>query len=315
MRVPQPEGKRGSLKWIQRLVNEHAEMLNVPLRQAGALLAGSSVEWVSPRVDDDRAEYRDDSFLDRLGFSRLSGALREFWPTRGPQWDALGRSEGAVFLVEAKAHRLELVSTCTARSTESRTLIERSLRETRTAIGARADADWLTGCYQLANRLAHLHFLRSQGVEAYLVLVYFVGDVAMRGPASREGWQVVLAQAHHQLGLEAAPSVPGLVEVFIDVAGLGSPSDRPESSPGRVETHPAGYAYRERFPSLHEVFGGEGGAVYAADGPEGAAVISEESTVGFLLADEDAVDTVTIQVFPTREARDAFVAQTYGSTP
>ena len=37
--------------------------------------------------------------------------LKDFWPPRGPQWDALGRIfKTAYFLVEAKAHVTELIS-------------------------------------------------------------------------------------------------------------------------------------------------------------------------------------------------------------
>lgn len=48
------------------------------------------IEWLSPLRTDDYAEYRDAAFLQKLGLAQHAAALKEFWPTRGPQWDGLG---------------------------------------------------------------------------------------------------------------------------------------------------------------------------------------------------------------------------------
>jgi hypothetical protein len=56
----------------------------------------------------------------------------EFWPIGGPQWDALGRSSsGKLFLVEAKSHISELISTSKAENKKSRERIQKSLEETK----------------------------------------------------------------------------------------------------------------------------------------------------------------------------------------
>jgi hypothetical protein len=136
MRVVQPEGRCGSLKWIQRLVVMRPELCDAQLRAQGAPLGESSLEWLSPTRDDDWAEYRDADFLRRIGHPELIDALRHFWPRGGPQWDGLARdTSGAIYLFEAKAHVGEMASTCQA-SAKSRAQIEAALNEAKVAFGA-----------------------------------------------------------------------------------------------------------------------------------------------------------------------------------
>lgn len=224
MRTPKPVGHAGSLRWIQRVVEGHPDLLEAPLRASGALGSGAVLDWCSPRADDDRAEYGDADFLRVLGRDDLAPKLREFWPRGGPQWDALARGrdgDRTVVLVEAKAHAGELTSDCAAESAESRARITVALDRTRTALGAMPDADWLNGYYQYANRLAHLHFLRGEcGVPAYLLCVYFVGDAQMRGPETEAGWREPLAVVYRHLGLAPDAVIRGLVNAFVSVAPL-----------------------------------------------------------------------------------------------
>lgn len=220
MRVAQPVGGRGSLKWIQRLVGGHATLLDDAIRVEGVLQNDEKVQWVSPQVSDDWAEYRDGAFLDKLQLGHLRPALTEFWPRRGPQWDALGLgSAGTVLLVEAKAHIGELKSTCTA-APASREHIERSLSHVKAAMGVPAAADWLTNYYQYANRLAHLHFLRSRSIPAALVLIYFANDVDMPGRNDQDAWNAGVAKVDKHLGLPSGGRVPGVVRIHIDTRVL-----------------------------------------------------------------------------------------------
>ena len=59
---------RGSRKWLQVLVNCRPELLNDAIAQRLPELP-EDVEWRSPLVEDHYAEYRDQSFLDRLSGS------------------------------------------------------------------------------------------------------------------------------------------------------------------------------------------------------------------------------------------------------
>ncbi len=216
-RFPSPLKDRGSQKWIQRCVNSHPHILDdaiVPLTGA------SRIAWRSPLASDDYAEYRDGAFLERLGLSHLQGALRDFWPARGPQWDALALSDkGDVLLIEAKAHIDEMcTSGMGATAPESIMRIESAFDKTIAACGAEPKAKWTDAFYQLANRLAHIHFLRANGVPAWLVLVSFVGDRDMKGPDTRAEWEAAYRVVHHVMGLRADhPLSRHVLHIYPDV--------------------------------------------------------------------------------------------------
>ncbi|MER8802072.1 hypothetical protein [Mesorhizobium sp. M0998] len=199
-RVRQPIGKRGSLKWIQHAVNRHPKILD---SQITSLLGDTGqITWLSPRSDDDYAEYRDDAFLDLIGHRELQDRLAEFWPRRGPQWDALGKtSSGSILLVEAKAHIGEICSPGSSASALTRLIIERSLEATADGMGAKPKAPWIEIFYQLANRYAHLNFLRTNGVNAWLILVNFIDDTEMNGPSSAAEWRAVYQIVDHVMGV------------------------------------------------------------------------------------------------------------------
>ncbi len=218
MRIKQSEGRRGSLKWIQRLVEVRPAMLHEPLRNAGALPSDGHLTWLSPLRDDNWAEYRDGLFLARIGRAHLASALAQFWPRRGPQWDALATDEsGRVFLIEAKAHGAEMSSRCQAGEKSKNTII-RSIEATKTSLNAMSGSDWLNGYYQYANRLAHLEFLHQHQVDAWLVFLYFTGDDDMSGPNSEAAWMPHINAAHKHLGL--SKNSRGVVSVFLDVRDL-----------------------------------------------------------------------------------------------
>lgn len=227
MRVVQPAGQRGSLKWLQAAVNHCPEVLHVG--EIGA------VRWVSPLARDDFAEYRDAAFLEMLGLSRLAGALADFWPRRGPQWDALGLTADGVVLVEAKAHLGEFLSPPSAASAESRRRIDRAFAAVRDELGVTTGGDWTTTYYQFCNRLAHHHFLLRHGVRSHLLMVGFVGDAEMNGPATAAEWLAAIGEAERATGLDRATRRPAHVHhVFPHVDNVRVRGD--VSFPGRRDT-------------------------------------------------------------------------------
>lgn len=221
-RVVQSEGNKGSLKWIQRLINDYPNLINEQLSSGIDLSEGENIEWVSPLRSDDYAEYRDSSFVERLGISLERRTLDSFWPKRGPQWDALGRTNNEkIFIVEAKAHIEEIVSSSTQASKSSRLVIEESLRETKTFLGVDQSIDWLGTFYQYTNRLAHLYLLRElNGINAYLVFLYFLNDTEMNGPQSIREWQAATKVLKAAIGLRQHPSLRYVIDIFIDVPEL-----------------------------------------------------------------------------------------------
>src|SRR5690606_18842417 len=107
-RREQPAGAKGSLRWVQALVNQYPEVLD-------AAIGNERIKWLSPLASDGYAEYWDEDALTLLGLELERRALGDFWPSSGPRWDALGRTAtGVSILVEGKAHELELVSSTAA---------------------------------------------------------------------------------------------------------------------------------------------------------------------------------------------------------
>jgi len=220
VRVIQRSDGRGSLKWIQRAVNDRPAVLDNPILKR--LGSASAIKWVSPLASDDYAEYRDASFLRRVGAGELVMRLDEFWPRRGPQWDALARSDqGDILLVEAKANLPELNSRGTAAREASRRKIEASLAAAAGAMGCTQKTPWSSTYFQVANRLAHLWFLRSHGLPAWLVLVNFVGDADVRGPNSAEEWEQAYRVAEAAMGLRAEHALsPYVIHLYPYVSEL-----------------------------------------------------------------------------------------------
>lgn len=221
-RVVQPKGAKGSLKWIQRLVNARPDLINQQIAQAINLRENDNIHWLSPLSTDEYAEYRDASFTQRLGIT-LNGRSREsFWPDHGPQWDALGKTDsGKVLLVEAKAHLGEIVSPGTQASEMSRKKITSSLKETKVFLNVAPNIDWSTTFYQYANRLAHLYLLRIlNGIDSYLVFVYFLNDNEVEGPKTVREWRAAIMVLEASLGLRKHKLSRFILEVFIDVTEL-----------------------------------------------------------------------------------------------
>ena len=65
--VIQPKGTKGSLKWIQHVVNEYPDVLNIPINKYIGNKPEKHIEWLSPKVEDDYAEYRNQEFLGFAG--------------------------------------------------------------------------------------------------------------------------------------------------------------------------------------------------------------------------------------------------------
>jgi hypothetical protein len=214
----------GSRRQIQTYVNEKPEVLTGAIRDAygSEFPSGATVKWVSPLKSQKYIEYRDADFLRVLGLEKFSLALSTFWPNRGPCWDALarvdhGRDHGCI-LVEAKSHVPELYANDTRAAGASLDRIRRSLHDAKRWAGVPENIPWSgfsdPNCcpYQLANRLAHLLFLRGLGVSACLVSVCFTND--WHSPTTVEEWQIGLAKVKKQLGI-ADIAIPGYKEVFL----------------------------------------------------------------------------------------------------
>ncbi len=216
-KVKQKSDGKGSLRDIQILVNEHSDLLNAFINGHVATLKNDPIEWVSP-LKENYYEYSDDDFIEVLEL-KFKKKLKDFWPKKGPQWDALGKSNnGVIFLVEAKANIPEIVSPGTAASPDSKKKIVTALKATKKHLDINNDVDWSGKFYQYTNRLAHLYFLREQNkIPTYLVNIYFMNDKEVNGPQSKREWQAAIDVMKSYLGVGHHKLTKYIIDLFIDV--------------------------------------------------------------------------------------------------
>jgi len=221
-RISQVPAIKGSQKWILKLVNEKPDLLNSLIRTQINFPVTDTITWHSPIAEDGYAEYQDQAFLDLLSIKLPKVSLSDFWPSRGPVWDGLGRSEtGDVFLVEAKSHISEVLSPKTGAGVKSLRKIKKSLDETKSFLNSNSEHDWTSTFYQYTNRLAHLYLLRALNeVPACLVFVYFVNDKEMKGPQSIDEWNGALSLLTSYLGIGRHRLKKYIADIFIDVGML-----------------------------------------------------------------------------------------------
>jgi len=217
---------QGSRYLLRKAVNQQPELLRSALRETGAIGPRDNVAWQSPLVDDARGkyrEYKDGAAIRLLGLEkRIRAPLADFWPSRGPVWDALGTiSDERPLLIEAKAHIPEAVSRISASSKSSINLGGKGLALARKRYSRKSHADWTAPFYQYANRLAYQFWLREQnGVKSSLVFLYFLNATQMKGPATKLEWQGVTRLIHGVLGLPADLAHFGVYDAFMDARQL-----------------------------------------------------------------------------------------------
>jgi len=215
-------GEKGSQFWLRKAVNVTPDLINKLILDASPMLNEliiQEIKWVSP-LKEGYEEYRDEEFLKVVGYPQLEKALLDFWPKRGPVWDALatfGTKEGrkGVILLEAKSHATEMLGDCRAEE-KSENKIRRAFEEVKRFLGVSNGIEWTREYYQYANRLAHLYFLSvMHKIPAWLVFVYFVDDKTIKSPMRKEEWGKTIAEPKKTLGLTDQHALSDrIIEIF-----------------------------------------------------------------------------------------------------
>ena len=221
-RYPQDSNSHGSLKDLQIAINAKKKYLNAEISKV--IGKQMNIDWRSPLQSDDYTEYRDEDFLRNLGIlNRTRYPLTNFWPDNGPQWDALGVSDDEVILVEAKANIPEMVSPGTsAEDSQSIKKIRNSLDEVKKYLSVSNSIDWTGTFYQYVNRIAHLYYLREKNnIKAHLFFIYFINDVTVQGPKTKDEWLGAIQTMECYLGLAKKHKLRKYIhDIFIDVNAL-----------------------------------------------------------------------------------------------
>lgn len=180
--------EKGSKYWMQMIINSELKLkLNDFLKD--------DINWLCPLKDKDNySEYelRQEEIVKETKISK--DEYKKFWPSRQPQWDAIGISNNrkTLYLVEAKAHLKELKSNISA-GEESKCLITKTMKEIFDKKYSKGNFNkWLNGYYQLGNRITFLEELNKisykTGLKVRLVLLNFVDDYTYIS-TSEEKWK------------------------------------------------------------------------------------------------------------------------------
>ncbi len=217
----------GSECHLLRYMGRHRRALDLQVLQAVG--RGQAIDWLDLNFAPKAKPMQDAELtaLDFVDMPRLQAAWTAFWPRTGTpmNWDGVGWLVGdgppELLLVEAKANIQEIKSSTGAKGA-GRALIEQSLDTVKQALGVPPSADWTSGYYQAANRIAALWFLLERGIPARLANIYFVGDKgdpSRTCPTDAAGWKPALdAQSAHLALPKKHPLTGRIHSVFLDVA-------------------------------------------------------------------------------------------------
>ena len=138
-------------------------------------------------------------------YNSIYEAWKMFWPQRGNShnWDGIFKVGNTWYFVEAKARLYEAFQYCEAKDTDSLKKITNAFEMT---CGNKDLAKkWIeSNSYQLANRMAFLHFCKENGIDAKLCYISFLNGFK-KTPRLNVGnasdWEKIWNEEYHNLQL------------------------------------------------------------------------------------------------------------------
>ena len=167
----------GSEFQLLRYLGHHRQYLNKTIMEQLDIKSGD-IQWLDYPVDKNRdsmdGEFKGvECFHNSENYKSILENWKRFWPQSGnsQNWDGIFTIGNKWYFVEAKAHLAEAHQKCQA-GDASRKIIRSAFSQT---CGSDDIADiWInSNCYQLANRLAFIHFCEQQHINAKLVYILF----------------------------------------------------------------------------------------------------------------------------------------------
>ena len=216
----------GSEFQLMRFLGHHREYLNSLIRDQAKI--DGPIEWKDYPADDtnlsgDREYVGIECFKELENYAVIKHNWKKFWPGQGNSmnWDGIFTSGDEWFFVEAKAHKSESFQKCTASSKESRDTISRAFKSTQEELLKieNIESDWITtNCYQLANRLAFIHFCRDNNIKARLIYIGFIKGFRRKQDEvqSAKEWMDIWTEELNTLGLNMEIVSPYLSFVHPD---------------------------------------------------------------------------------------------------
>lgn len=226
----------GSEYQLLRILGHHKNWLDNKINK----LFGTSekIIWFDYPIDSTRlsldGEYKGIQFLkNHSNYDEISKKWKEFWPQTGnaQNWDGICQIGNTYILIEAKA-RLGEIESNTSASDKSLNLIQSSFNKTKEYYNIKSNKDWSKKYYQMANRLAFVYFLKSCGIKAKLLDIYFINGyidkskkldnkniIDSNNVDNLNDWKNVIEQEYLYLGLNNL-SKSDVKSLFIDCLKL-----------------------------------------------------------------------------------------------
>lgn len=186
----------GSEFQLLRFLGHHRDELNELIHESTGMRG--EIHWKdfgydNKRICGDRELKGIECFKSLENYWQINADWEQFWPQSGSamNWDAIFTIGDTWFFVEAKAHIDEAFQKCSASSIKSQKTIEEAFHQTKNWLGLpKNDIKWIkTNCYQLANRLAFLHFCARNGIKAKLLYISFINGYWRKSVTSQESWE------------------------------------------------------------------------------------------------------------------------------
>lgn len=191
----------GSEYHLMRFLGHHRDLLDERIMKG--LQEYGKIHWLDFEFDDPLSVLSGDKELKGLSFlykldlpvERIDAAISEYHNyninkiDNWQDWDAIFTLNGTLYLVEAKAHTIELSSGDEKHGGQSKEEILRFFREQledNPEYLLPVSEAWLGKYYQLANRLATAALLNKHGIKTKVLYIYFTNGFDKRIIESRK---------------------------------------------------------------------------------------------------------------------------------
>jgi hypothetical protein len=217
----------GSEFHLLRLLGRHRNSFDLKILQAFGY-TDKKIEWLDYKYDSKQfipdKEYIGIDFLENTAeYKRLKNSWRNYWPSsyNAQNWDAICKIDDEWILIEAKAHKDEILSNSTA-SQPSKQFISERFKDIKLKYGITSTEDWNDKYYQKANRILFLEYLEANKIKAKLLFVYFLNGYkkngAQIGVTSKSEWISLIKRQDTYLGIAADEKLKSkIVDLILDI--------------------------------------------------------------------------------------------------
>lgn len=199
----------GSEFQLLRYLGHHRQALNQAIIDQLKIESGE-IQWVDYPVNLKRdsmdGEHKGvECFKNRIDidYQKIQEEWKKFWPQSGnsQNWDGIFTIGNKWYFVEAKAHLDEAHQKCQATSQQS---IDQITKAFEKASGESVKArKWIkSDCYQLANRLAFIHFCKENNINAEIVYILFINGYrtnSQKNIKDKQKWQELMEEEFNTL--------------------------------------------------------------------------------------------------------------------